>query len=845
MEFPKSFFEDEVRDGFYVPAMMKRAWAAQLEVLEDIEKVCRKHKIHYQADYGTLIGAIRHGGFIPWDDDMDISMLRKDYDLFNKVALEELPEGYGVLNFDNSQDGSHDDYLTRLYNTRRIRVDKAFLDKFHGFPFVAGMDIFPLDFIPPNEEEDKMLIQQIGAISTVASMLGKKDEEETEGYLKQIEDIYDIKLDKNKPLKRQLFQMAEKLCREYTGEGSEYVTNVASRTKKDYKEPIKFYSKTINLPYETGHVEVPIAYDGAMLHKNPSYMQPIRDNGGHGYPFYRKLAKDLDTNLTLFKKYVFSQEDLDREACSKEDAEKNIGIKTHAQEMMKLFELVRESVVGAIAQGNWESAMGLLEDCQDGAIILGNRIEEVKTPGYITVGILEQFCEILYTIHEMIAEGTDVDASVVDDMLSEILARLSESVQKDILDRKVVVFMPYKASLWDSLESVWKAAVSDPSCDVYVVPLPYCERNFNCSLGDVCYEGEQFPDNVPIVHYETFNFNLQHPDIIFIHNPYDGYNISSTVPPMFYAKELRKYTDKLVYIPWFVTDEIEEDDMRGNVSMDYFCTMPGVVCADRVVVQSEKMRKAYIRKLSEFAGEETRQVWDEKILGLGSPISDKDRERRNAVKMPEEWEKVLFKGDGSQKKVILYNTVPEAMLEHGNAMLDKIRNTLAVFEGQKEEIALVWCANLQKSHFVKQMEPKLLKKYQQLVKEYCNAGWGICCDLSKDSQKDAILKFGHGYYGDPDTIVRLCRQNDMAALIQNVRVLYDRQNSGDAVSIDNSADHSCNYEDLYENLESEVIRENTDNTLIKMEQYLMNREKKIQEEMPEKTVGEIIFEALK
>ena len=45
MEFPKSYFEDEVRDGFYVPSMMKRAWAAQLEVLEDIEKICRKHNI--------------------------------------------------------------------------------------------------------------------------------------------------------------------------------------------------------------------------------------------------------------------------------------------------------------------------------------------------------------------------------------------------------------------------------------------------------------------------------------------------------------------------------------------------------------------------------------------------------------------------------------------------------------------------------------------------------------------------------------------------------------------------------------------------------------------------------
>lgn len=840
MEFPKSYFEDEVRDGFYVPSMMKRAWAAQLEVLEDIEKICRKHNIHYQADYGTLIGAIRHGGFIPWDDDMDISMLRKDYDIFNKVALDELPEGYGILNFDHSQDGSHDDYLTRLYNSRRIRIDRAFLNKFHGFPFVAGMDIFPLDYIPPTEEEDKMLTKQIGAISTVADMFGGEKQEEVDGYLKQIEDIYGIKLDKNQPIKRQLFQMAENLCREYTGEGSEYLTNAASRTKWDYKEPVKYYKKTISLPFEVGHIDVPIAYDGAMRHKSVEYMQPVRQYGGHGYPFYKKLEKDLDSKLTLFKKYIFSEADLNREECGEE----SVGIKSYAQEMLHLFQMVRESVVREISQGNPESALELLEDCQEGAITLGGRIEEVKGQGYITVGILEQFCEVLYNVHEMIAEGSETDADEIDKLFEEILARLSDSVQKDIIERKVIVFMPYKASLWDSLESIWKAAVSDPSCDVYVVPLPYCEREFDGTLGEVCYEGEQFPGEVSVINFETFNFTLQHPDMIFIHNPYDEYSIVSTIPPMFYAKELLKYTDKLVYVPWFVLDDFEEEDTGAFSMMDYYCTMPGVVCADKVIVQSEQMRKMYIKKLTEFAGEDTETVWEEKILGLGSPKCDKVRERRNAVKMPEEWKKMLFKGDGSRKKVILYNTVPEAILEHGDAMIDKIRNTLAVFEGQKEEIALLWCANLSKSDFVKEMEPKLWKKYQQLVKEYSGAGWGICCDLTKDEEREAILKFGHGYYGDPDTVVRLCRKSNMAVLFQNVRVLYDRQGSESVVLADDSADDSSANE-IYQKLEKEVLRESADGTLIQMEQFLMRGKEEVQEEEPLKTYGEVIFAALK
>lgn len=840
MEFPKSYFDDEVRDGFYVPSMMKRAWAAQMEVLEDIEKVCRKHNIHYQADYGTLIGAIRHGGFIPWDDDMDISMLRKDYDIFNKVALDELPEGYGILNFDQSLDGSHDNYLTRLYNTRRIRVDRAFLNKFHGFPFVAGMDIFPLDFVPPNEEEDKMLIKQVGTISMVADMLGGEKKEGAEGYLKQIEEIYDIKLDKNKPIKRQLFQMVEKLCREYTGEGSEYLTNVASRTKWNYKEPVKYYKKTISLPFEVGHVDVPIAYDGAMIHKTFGYMQPLRSHDGHGYPYYKKMASELDSDLTLFKRYTFSEGDLNREECEEE----NIGIKSYAKEMLRLFEMATESVIRSVSQGEPEAAMELLEDCQEGAITLGNQIEEVKGSGYVTVGILEQFCEVLYNVHELIAEGGRTDTDVMDKMFGDILSRLSDSVKKDIIDRQVVVFMPYKASLWDSLESVWKAAVSDPSCDVYVVPLPYCEREFDGTLGEVCYEGEQFPKEADVINFETFNFTLQHPDMIFIHNPYDEYSIVATVPPMFYAKELRKYTDKLIYIPWFVVDDFDESDTGSYSIMDYFCTMPGVVCADKIVVHSEQMRKMYIKKLTEFAGDETEQVWEEKILGLGSPKFDKERERRNAVKMPEEWKKIIFKGDGSQKKVILYNTVPEAILEHGNAMIDKIRNTLAVFEGQKEEIALVWCANLSKSDYVKTLEPKLWKKYQQLVKEYSGAGWGICCDLSKDEEREAILKFGHGYYGDPDAVVRLCRKNNMTALIQNVRILYDRQSSEENILSRNSSEDSSD-NDIYKELEEQVTRENTDKTLMQMERLMMNRKTEAVEEEPQKSVGEIIFEALK
>lgn len=79
MEFASNFFEKEVREGFEVPEMMKRAWAAQMEVLQVVADVCDKNGIQYFADWGTLLGAVRHKGFIPWGDDIDICLRREEY----------------------------------------------------------------------------------------------------------------------------------------------------------------------------------------------------------------------------------------------------------------------------------------------------------------------------------------------------------------------------------------------------------------------------------------------------------------------------------------------------------------------------------------------------------------------------------------------------------------------------------------------------------------------------------------------------------------------------------------------------------------------------------------------
>ena len=93
MNLAADFFYDEVRDGFYIPGIIKRAWGAQLHVLSVIDKICRKHGIQYFVYAGTLLGAVREKQYIPWDDDLDTCMLRSEFDKFKKVVETELPDG--------------------------------------------------------------------------------------------------------------------------------------------------------------------------------------------------------------------------------------------------------------------------------------------------------------------------------------------------------------------------------------------------------------------------------------------------------------------------------------------------------------------------------------------------------------------------------------------------------------------------------------------------------------------------------------------------------------------------------------------------------------------------------
>lgn len=123
---------------------LRKLQSTMLEMLKLVDKICREHDIQYSLCSGTLLGAVRHKGFIPWDDDLDIRMTRENYDRFLSVWNTIKPDGYFLQNKENSPKFSHTFTKIRKNHTTFVQID---LEEglYHNGIFV---DVFPLDRIP-------------------------------------------------------------------------------------------------------------------------------------------------------------------------------------------------------------------------------------------------------------------------------------------------------------------------------------------------------------------------------------------------------------------------------------------------------------------------------------------------------------------------------------------------------------------------------------------------------------------------------------------------------------------------------------------------------------------------
>ena len=295
LSFNDSYFLGETRDNFYIEPMMKCVWAAQLEVMCVIQQIYEKHNIPYFADWGTLLGAVRHKGFIPWDDDMDICMLRKDYNRFLKVAPKELPEEYHINSPYTKEEYSY--VLSRVLNAHSISYDSSRLYRFHHCPYIVGIDIFPLDTLPADSNEEALLNQ---LVAILISAVGHYDDspETIIKMIPELETLCGIKIKPQQSIKNQLLRIADALCQSYNDSDSNIITYVPENTQKHIHLQKDWYQTCEYLPFENIILPVPKNYDAVLTTLYGDYMTPVKSSAGHDYPFYKKQTTAMTDALT-------------------------------------------------------------------------------------------------------------------------------------------------------------------------------------------------------------------------------------------------------------------------------------------------------------------------------------------------------------------------------------------------------------------------------------------------------------------------------------------------------------------------------------------------------------------
>ena len=412
----------------------------------------------------------------------------------------------------------------------------------------------------------------------------------------------------------------------------------------------------------------------------------------------------------------------------------------------------------------------MLQMCQDSAIYIGTSLENQEAElSNIVVPLLEEYCELVFTMSQVTNTVEFNDClRKTDKLLKTISWNLKEKLPKD---KKEAVFFPYKASMWDSLESVWLAASKDEDYEVYVVPIPYFSKASDGTFSEMHYEGREYPENVTITDWEEYDVEARKPDIIFIHNPYDQANLVTSIHPKFYSSELKKYTNKLVYIPYFVAStEVKE----------HFCVLPGVINAHKVILQSENICNIYKETFLKFIGkakleqeektgvkdykywENLRTYADNKFLPLGSPKIDKVINcRKEDFVLPKEWQDKISV-NGVDKKVILFNTSLDTFINTKEIYIDKLEYVLAHF-ANVSDIVLWWRPHPLFADTVKSMAPELEKRYEKIVQKYIEENWGIYDDTSELNRS---IVYSDAYYGDESSVVTLYKETGKPILIQ-------------------------------------------------------------------------------
>ena len=632
------FLRDEVRCGFYIPTAIKQAWAGSLSVLSVVDRICEKHGIRYFAEWGTLLGTVRHGGFVPWDDDLDIGMLREDYEKFRKVAPDEFPEGFCFQDFRNQED--HWLFVTRVVNCNHICFEEEHLNRFNNFPYIASIDIFISDYIYRDEKKENErdeLVKQLLAIAdgVVESRLfwdqaygafcdaDLKYDMNKDFALEcaSIRDMFetlpgDVSAGSADPESRRrvgiaLYELAEKQMAKARPEDSDRIGQIFPWVLKGGRGlPKEYYHSMLRLPFEETTIPVPCAYGKVLQSRYGDYYRIRKIWGGHGYPFFEGQKRALEEVLgSEIPEYEF-----DRSMIS-------VNGMTYPYNDFTDSDSSENMACKMSISGRSFSDQGLSDTESSDMTCSDGDFDSLDFSGMKT-----------QNDHASDAnnEGSIGNKFLVSDgIIDSIIGSLDHKPCR-------ILFLAAGASLWKDLKWIY-----DGLCDrgfggcITVVALPVVKKD---ALGRITADSdaidasahvEAYPKDIRVTEWWDYDVRSQRPDLVFIQDPYDGENPVLTVPKEYYTAHIKKHAGRIVFVQPFLNeqDDFSKEALNDVYNLKHYIQKPGIVYSDMVIVRSREMKERFLEKLVLWAGTDTCYYWDNKIVPL--------TESRNCAKQDE------------------------------------------------------------------------------------------------------------------------------------------------------------------------------------------------------------------
>ena len=285
--YVNDLYRDEIRDGFLVTTDRKKLWNAQIELVLEFQRICKKHNLKYFASGGTLLGAVRHKGFIPWDDDIDLGMLRPDYEKFKQIAPEEIKPPF---------------YFDPWYDNEMPTVDLTICGWPNRCPFIKirderttmieapnrktsmhqgiWIDIFPYEPVPPFKNQKDLINFVVKREMLAAIMYPDKILEAISQNVRFTLTIESLKNLISMPFREKTLQF-EKFCAANFNE-STFVTNVALMVfDLNKKFRFEWLEKTIELPFENISIAAPQNYNDFLNTRYGNWHEMIRGGALH------------------------------------------------------------------------------------------------------------------------------------------------------------------------------------------------------------------------------------------------------------------------------------------------------------------------------------------------------------------------------------------------------------------------------------------------------------------------------------------------------------------------------------------------------------------------------------